>query len=173
MSNNWLSKSNMNKKEQFIIKLENLIQNIKENGYLIALLNLNKFNNEIKEYLKAENLNIKPTNIKNIMKNDIEIEKQFYVLLEINIKNISESLLKKNSIIFKLELYKPKFYLLELEELIVWIYNVNIKEEKLKKDNKKQFYYLIYNFQKAENTKKQEIFLELLYKIQLYIKNAK
>ena len=34
--------------------------------------------------------------------------------------------------------------------------------------------YLIYNFQKeAEYQKKQDILLELLYKIQLYIKNAK
>lgn len=155
----------MTKREEFIIKLENLIQSIKEQGLLITLHNLKKFNNEIKESFTEKEIQT--------IKKDYEIEKEVYEILEANIKNISEIMVKKNPIIFKLELYKPKFHLLDIEELIVWIYYVNIKQEKLKIDNKKQFYYLIYNFQKAEYKKKEEILLKLLYKIQLYIKHAK
>ena len=173
-TNNWLEKLCLNKKERQIIKLEKLILDIKEKGLLITLLNLKKFQNEIKAVFKDEQFNINIKDIEKLVKNNVEKEIQFNALLEANIKDVSILMLEKNPIIFKLELYKPKLYELELEELIVWIYNVKIKQNKFNIDNKKQFYYLIYNFQQAESiSKKQEILLKLLYKIQLYIKHAK
>lgn len=142
------------KVKQLISEIEKLILEINQKGLREALYSF-------KEIKKEKNNNE---------------EEMFNKLLDLdeNIKNISELMLKKNPIIFKLELYKPKIYELTIEQLIVWIYKVEIKEEKLKMDNKKQFYYLIYKFQKEEKLEiKQSILLELLYKIQLYIKYAK
>lgn len=77
----------------------------------------------------------------------------------------------KNPLIFNLKLYMPKFSELDIKVLIIWIYKVEIKQEKLLKDNKKQFFYLIYNFQKEENEEKKiQLFINLLKKMQLYIK---
>lgn len=61
----------------------------------------------------------------------------------------------------------PILYELKIEQLIVWIFRVKINQEKLKKDENKQFFYLISKFQETGNKK---IFIDLLHKIQLYIK---
>lgn len=82
--------------------------------------------------------------------------------------------IKFNPIIFKLHLFMPKLYEIDWQILIIWIYKVELKAAKLKSDNKKQFFYLIQKFQNESlEDKRLDIFIELLQKIQLYIKNAK
>lgn len=136
------------KKEKIILDIGNLIENINKKNIIMGLFSLEKFKKEALIFSNKE--------------------------LNKVIDKIAKELLKINSIIFKLELYKPKFHLLEIEELIVWIYKVNIKQEKLKTDNKKQFFYLIYQYQQEENLeKKQILLLEILKKIQKHIKYAK
>ena len=117
--NNWLNKIHINQKEQQIINIEKLIQSIKEKGLLISLLKLERLKNEIKDDVKKENLNIGAKTIKEMIKDNKEMEEKLNVLLEVKIKNISEVWQKQNPIIFKLELYKPKLHLLEL---IVWLF---------------------------------------------------
>jgi hypothetical protein len=111
---------------------------------------------------KVNNYNLKEESnrILNIIKTQIETE--------------SQKMLAKNPIVFKLELCKPNLHEKTCKEILIWIHKVQIIESKLKKDNKKQFYYLIYKYEKEENIQeKQKVLLELLYKIQLYKKNAR
>jgi hypothetical protein len=75
---------------------------------------------------------------------------------------------------FKIHLFMPKLYEIDIPLLIIWIYKVELNENKLKNDKKKQFFYLIYRFQKEEfDELRIKILIELLLKIQLFIKNAK
>jgi hypothetical protein len=159
----WKEKANKIRekvKENKIQELEALRILIEKKSLVIALASL----------LKVEKLE-QQIDVKSISEDD-----KMLILnaLENKIKEKAELMKNKNIIIFKLELCKPNLMEKTLLEIIVWIYNVNIKQEKLKKDNKKQFYYLIYNYQQAKMIKeKEEILLELLYKMQLYIKNAR
>lgn len=136
------------KRAKIISEIGNLIENINKKELVMGLFSLDKFKQEALVFSYEE--------------------------LNKVINKIAKDIYENNVIFFKLELNMPKLYEIKIEQLIVWIYKVEIKEEKLKKDNKKQFFYLIYKFQKAiEIKEKQTILLELLYKIQLYIKNAR
>ena len=135
------------KKERMISNLENLIVEINKKGLLMGLFSL--------KVIKKESVNNTEQELSDII-NKIYID-----------------LYKKNPILFKLELYMPKLYEFSLEQLIVWIYKVELKQEKIKKDEKKQFFYLIYQFQNAQTiSEQQSILLKLLKKFQLYLKNV-
>lgn len=164
--NNWKNNLILIKKEHQIINLENCILKIQEKGLLEQLFVLFDEIGLKQLFLKSLKTSVK----------EYPLEGQIilYELLIQKIKEESEIMLKKNPIIFKLELYIPKMYDLTLKLLFIWIYNVKINENKLKKDKNKQFFYLIYEFQKGEDLiKKEEIILKLLKKIQFYIKYAK
>lgn len=136
------------KKEKMISNLEKLIIEIKNKGLLMGLFSLKDIKKESKTNTEQELSDI--------------------------INKIYTDLYKKNPILFKLELHMPKLYEFTLEQLIIWIYKVEVNGNKIKKDEKKQFFYLIYQFQSAKTIPEQQsILLNLLQKIQLYIKNAK
>jgi hypothetical protein len=65
----------------------------------------------------------------------------------------------------------PNLVEITILNLIIWINNVEINEKKINIDKNKQFYYLINEFQKAkEIEEKEKILLELIPKIQKYVK---
>lgn len=136
------------KKEKMILEVVNLIESINKTDFIIGLFSLEKFKQEAL-ILNYEELNK-------------VIDKK------------ANELLKKNAIIFKLDLWMPKLYEFTIEELIVWINKVDVKPYKLKKDKKKQFFYLIYEYQNIIELEKKQLFLlEILKKIKKYIRYAR
>lgn len=138
------------KKEKIILDIETLIEIINKKDLIIGLLSLEKFKQKALIFSYEE--------------------------LELNkvIDKIAKELFEKNVIIFKLDLYMPKLYEFTIEELIVWINKVEVKQDKLKKDNKKQFFNLIYEYQNVIEIEKKQLFLlKILKKIQKYIKYAR
>lgn len=162
---------------QQMIKIEELKNKIKERGILKVYLELFESNiisfykwyddEFVKDYTSSE---IFETLEK---KSEIDIE-DIDKLMQKVILQAYDIVLKKNLIYFKLELYMPKLKEISMKELIIWILYVEINETKLINDKSKQFYYLISKVQKASSIKDSELdLLELLKKIQLYIKHAR
>lgn len=160
--NKWKKDLNINQKEESIIEIEYLIKNLEKEKSLKNMLILYFLNsNEYKE----------------ISKYKFDKKEQEALLIKVALSNFDKYinvLEKEKPIIFNLKLYMPKLYKWDIKTLISWLYKVEIDSVKLNNDKKKQFFYLIHQFQKETNEdKKLEIFISLLKKLQLYIKNAR
>lgn len=151
----------------FFKKLKNTLHLNEKHNALIAIENLIIF-------LKNEN-SLKKMLIKYFLDENITIVNEAdykYALKTFN--NLYDETIKFNPIMFKVHLFIPKLYEIDIQLLIIWIYKVELDENKLKTDNRKQFFYLIHKFQKEESDEiRIKILIELLSKIQLFIKNAK
>ena len=132
------------KKKKIIFNIEQLILNINKIGLLNSLFSLKKFKKATNNYTYDELIKI--------------------------INKMAADLYFKNVLLFKVEKYQLKLYELTIEQLIVWLYTVNIEAEISKKDKKKKICYLIKKFQKAQHSEKEKLLLEVLHAIQQFIK---
>ena len=132
----------------------------------LTIYNINK----LKESIKKEGIEsvIKILFLKNNIKIDLKLNnnKNKYIFM---LKKYSNEI-DKNNYIQDLKYGLPDFNIFSSFDIINWIFNVKINEEKLLNKNSKYFFKNIYDIQKEESIEKiNELIIIILDKLIKYI----